>query len=232
METSPWICDEFKIMNPSNSNPHLVQPFRHWRRWLLGLLGFVVAFLVFCWWEARLPNETLTFSRETISKLELARLAPRLEDVSQWKTWFHSVKDVRVVDSQNHPLAKDQQKAHDGALLEIEIDPGKQGRRHFQLAARIRHFEPGKLLEIEILDDSSGRLTRVFDQLNWKIELTRNSETQQWQIIGTETAHTAHWRSRLFGRLAPRILLNQVFYPDLLVLANPEETPPKADGMF
>jgi len=236
METSRRICDETKNMKPKTpeSNPQanfLVQSFQHWRRWLVGTLGFITALLFFFWWEARLPNQTLTFTREASTALSLSQLAPKFEDVSQWKTWFYTVKDVQVVDSQNHPLPKEQQKAHDGALLEIQIDPGKGSRHRFQLAARIRHFEPGRLLEIEVLDDSAGKITRLFDQLSWRIELVQDSSSPKLQILGTETAHTAHWRSRLFGRVAPRVIMNQLFYPNLLILANPV-TPPKAEGIF
>lgn len=212
-------------------NHHLVPSFKNWRRWIVAGLGFVTAFFVFCWWEARLPNETLTFTREASSQLELALLTQKLDNVSEWKSWFHSAKEIRIIDSQNRPLPQAEQRAREGALLEIQIDPGKGARRRFQIAARITRFEPGKLLELEILDDSSGKIVRLFDHLSWKIELAQDLEKKQILITGTETAHTSHWRSRLFGRIAPRVILNQLFYPNLLVLANPE-TPPKAEGIF
>lgn len=210
---------------------HLVPSFKHWRRWLIGALGFVTAFLLFCWWEARLPDETLTFDRQVTSKLTYSDVSQKLENVTEWKNWFHDAREVQILDSQNHPLPKEEQKAHTGAHLEIQINPGKGTHRHFQIAARITRFEPGKLLELEILDDSSGKIIKLFDHLTWRIELAQGAENQQVLISGTEIAHTSHWRSRLFGRIAPRVLLNQVFYPDLMVLADPV-TPPKAEGLF
>ncbi|MFL5814022.1 MAG: hypothetical protein ACJ763_10635 [Bdellovibrionia bacterium] len=214
-----------------STNPHLVPSFKHWRRWLVALLGFITAFLIFCWWEARLPDESLSFVREASSQLPIKELSSKLETVTKWKDWFHNVREAQVVDSQNHPLPRVEQMAHTGALLEIQIDPGKGSHRVFRLAGKITRFEPGKVLEIQILDDSSGKITKLFDQLSWKIELIPSADGKSVQIVGTETAHTSHWRSRLFGRLAPRVLLNQLFYPNLLVLSNPV-TPPKADGMF
>jgi hypothetical protein len=215
----------------ASTNPHLVPSFKHWRRWLAGLLGFVTAFLVLCWWEARLPDESLTFVRESTSQLSMKELSSKLEILPKWKDWFHNVREAQIVDSQNHPLPRSEQMAHTGALLEIQIDPGKGSHRVFTLAGKITRFEPGKVLEIQILDDSSGKITKLFDQLSWKIELTPSADGKTIQIVGTEIAHTSHWRSRLFGRLAPRVLLNQLFYPNILILSNPV-TPPKAEGMF
>ena len=35
---------------------------------------------------------------------------------------------------------------------------------------------------------------------------------------GNAVAHTSHWRGRVFGTLTPRILMNQVYYVDLVKL--------------
>jgi hypothetical protein len=214
-----------------SANSHLVPTFQHWRKWLAALLGFITAFLILCWWEARLPDESLTFVRESTSQLSMNELSSKLEVVTKWKDWFHNVREAQVLDSQNHPLPRAEQIARTGALIEIQIDPGKGSHRVFRISGRITRFEPGKVLEIQILDDSSGKITKLFDQLSWKIELTPSADGSSVKIVGTENAHTSHWRSRLFGRLAPRVLLNQLFYPNLLVLSNPV-TPPKAEGLF
>lgn len=210
---------------------HLVPKFQYWRRWLVAGLGLITVSLLFCWWEARLPDAELTFTREASSHLELAQLSEKLEHVSEWKNWFHSAKEIQLMDSQNHPLPQAEQRPREGALLEIVIDPGRGAYRRFQISAKITRYEPGKCLELEVLDDSTGKIVRLMDHLLWKIELLPDPENKQILIRGTETAHTSHWRSRLFGRLAPRVLLNQLFYPNLMVLANPV-TPPKADGLF
>jgi hypothetical protein len=210
---------------------HLVQAFQHWRRWLIACLGFVTALLLYCWWEAALPNETLSFSREVTSKADVASLSPRLDHVTEWKNWFFTAQDIEVVDSQNHPLPKAEQVVREGALLNIQVDPGKGSRRRFQIAAKVTHYIPGKLVEIQVLDDSSGKIFHLFDQLSWKIEVSPQASGSGTQIIGTETAHTTHWRSRLFGRIASRVMLNQLFYPNLMVLADPK-TPPKAEVLF
>lgn len=227
-----WKAPEVvRRIGPMTETSHLVPSFQHWRKWLIGILGFITAALLFCWWEARMPNESLSFSRDVTSKLSPSEISQKIENVSEWKSWFHDVKEVQVMDAQNHPLPKAEQKAHAGALLEIQVDPGKGAHRKFQIAARITRYEPGKALELEVLDDSSGKILKLFDHLSWKIELSEDTQNKLVVIHGTETAHTTHWRSRLFGRLAPRVLLNQLFYPNLLVLANPV-TPPKAEGMF
>jgi hypothetical protein len=38
-------------------------------------------------------------------------------------------------------------------------------------------------------------------------------------IHAQEMAHTRYWKSRFFGRIAERILMNQVFYPDIIKLS-------------
>jgi len=81
-----------------------------------------------------------------------------------------------------------------------------------------------------VVSDTKNSLTRMFDPLDWKIEFT--PVPGGTLLMGTATAHTHSWRARIFGKFVSTILLNQVYYPNLMILAeinNPNVVFPQAD---
>jgi hypothetical protein len=107
-----------------------------------------------------------------------------------------------------------------GDILTLKIDPHKGKRKQFQLTAQVLNYVPDRLVSLKITQDSSGRLTQLFDEVEWKIEIMPQSQDASRSIIeGTVTAHTRHWRARFFGRIAEKILMNQIFYPNLIQLS-------------
>jgi hypothetical protein len=83
---------------------------------------------------------------------------------------------------------------------------------------------PGKRIALRITHDSKNRLTSYFDRLDWVVEVAPGSSGHAL-LKAEASAHTSHWRARLFGRIADQILMNQVYYPDVFKLARLNETP-------
>ena len=98
------------------------------------------------------------------------------------------------------------------------MDPGKALRKKFDLTVQVLEYKRGRFLHLKVLSDSSGRLTQVFDRIEWTVEIQPKPNGGSL-IRGTAVAHTCHWRSRLFGKLTERIVMNQVFYPNLMKLS-------------
>ncbi len=165
------------------------------------------------------PDFDLVLDRRIPSKLSAEHLDRNLSSPSRWTQWFHSLSQVIGPNT-----------VEKGAQFTLKIDPKKGKRKQFDLQARVIDFIPGRLLRLEITQDSSGRLTHLFDHLEWKIEIepvesnrplrVRSGPPPQSMIRGLGVAHTHHWRARLFGRLAEKIVMNQVFYPNLIQLAD------------
>lgn len=176
---------------------------------LLGILifssGLTLFSLIACG-----PNQELHFTREVKSKLDPTRLDRNLSSTTRWPQWFYSLSEVQ---SPGAPLPK----VEKGSILELQMDPKKGQSKKFKLTAEVTEYRPGELIQLKILDDSTGKLTRLFDTLEWKVEFLPNDQGSL--IRGTAKAHTRHWRSRFFGRIAERILMNQVFYPNLIKLS-------------
>jgi hypothetical protein len=117
------------------------------------------------------------------------------------------------VDIMGRTLPLSDQRLVKGALVKLVIQPHKgEIRGSFDLLLSVADYVPGKLAILRLANDQSGRISRLFDHLEWKIEL------EPGLIRGTETAHTRHWRARLFAALSQRILMNQLFYPDVMAL--------------
>jgi hypothetical protein len=193
--------------------------FRLNKTFWIALLGISFAFFVFL---SRGPDFDLQFTREVPSSLDPNRIDRNLSSVSRWPQWFFSTAEVS--------LSQDQQASPNwlvktGSQVQIKIDPKKGQRKKFEILGEVTEYEPSRKLQLRIKDDSSGRLNKLFDDIYWNIEIrprpaSNSGKNSEGSLIkATITAHTKHWRSRLFGRLAEKILLNQIFYPNVLKLA-------------
>lgn len=191
---------------------------------LVLLLGTAVLLLAAA---ANGPDLTLQFSREIPSTLTPERLEYNISSVTRWPQWFYSLAKVRILSSKEklaenaHPnSAKFTAESYDiseGTRLSLLMDPGKALSKRFEITARVKKYIPGKVLSLEIENDSTNRLSHIFKNLVWTLEFIPNGTGTL--IRGHASAETCHWRSRIFGRIAERVVMNQVFYPNLIKLA-------------
>jgi hypothetical protein len=171
------------------------------------VLAIVAAWIGIALLMAQAPDVTLTLDRRIRSSLSPERLERNIGSPCRWTQWFYSLAQVNGPDT-----------IEKGALFTLHIDPNKGNKKKFELEAQVIDYIPSRLLHLKITRDSSGRLTHLFDQLEWKIEI---DPIENGAVLhGMVLAHTHHWRARLFGRLAEKILMNQVFYPNLIQLAD------------
>ncbi len=152
---------------------------------------------------SKTPDFELQFTRVVPSTLPPERLERHISAISRWPQWFYSLTEVQML-----PPTSNLQKGSE-LLLKMKSRRGDA----FDLTARVAEYDPARQIKLDIIQDSSGRLTHAFDQLEWTIEL--QSHSQGSQIRGSARAHTCHWRTRLFGRMAEKILMHQIFYPNL-----------------
>lgn len=203
---------------------------RRFRRFLgisLGLmpLGLFISF-------ATSPDFDLHFKREVPSRLSGARLDRNIASLGRWRQWFYHLDQVENI---NPRLGMNADEFEKNSLLRLKIDPKKGERKKFELIMKVADYEPGKNLRLELVEDSSGRLTRIFQQVRWAIHFEPSKEGT---LIQAESqARTQHWKGRLFGKLSERIVMNQTFYPNLLKLSDLRQpysfvAPPGQSGMF
>jgi hypothetical protein len=221
------------LKNSSGQPKNAKKPAKyHFKKVLiLSLLTCVAVLISF----AQGPDQVLSFSRMVPSSLDPERIDRNISAVTRWPQWFFSTAEVKILDSSNQAVSSEVQTIQDGSLLKIRIDPKKGERKKFELTAKVVNYLPGKKLDLALVEDSTGRLTRLFDHLNWNIELIQTEKGTH--IRETTTATTRHWKSRLFGRIAEKILLNQVSYPNILKLAELKQpfsvdSPNQPGGLF
>ena len=156
------------------------------------------------------PDRDLQLTRQSVSKLDPTQLSAALTDVKSWPLWFNSVQKVTIENSRVHSglLQK-------GAIARFVL---KSPRETFELTALVSELESG-LLKLRLLADSTNRLTTLFDRLDWEIRI-EPGDAFGTPIRVTTSAHTAHWKSRLFGGLMPETLMKFVFFPDPKKLAS------------
>jgi hypothetical protein len=156
------------------------------------------------------PEVRLQLTREIHSDLSRSRIDRNLSATNRWPQWFNALQKVESAQ-------KDPQQLTPGDILTLVMQSKKGLRSPFQLTAEVIEYVPEKILHLKILTDSSEKIFKLFDELEWKVELW---ETQNGTIIkGTATAHTRNWRSRLLGKFSEKIIMNQLFYPNLIQLS-------------
>jgi hypothetical protein len=185
----------------------------------ISILGLFLGTAALFTYYAQSPDRELDFVREVPSSLSPTRLDRNISTVARWPQWFFALKKVHMGQSETATTAQGNplQKVQKGYILTLDIDSKKGLKKKYSLTAQVTQYIPGKRLDMKILDDTSGKLTRLFDHIEWSIELKPKDKGSL--IRGEMHARTRHWRSRLFGQIAEKILMNQLFYPDLLKLA-------------
>lgn len=208
---------------PQSGAGYLIRGAFGWRYY--GALFVVVlgALLMYFTSIANGPDRELSFAREVRSTQSPAQIDERIASMASWPNWFHMLASARMLDSGNAAL-------REGSTILLSMDPKKAMSRPFELTARVERYVPGRVLDLKILSESTGKLFRLFDHIEWRIDVL--PEGQGSLVRGTETAHTSNWRSRLFGTIAERILMYQIFYPDLVKLADPNWVSPSKRGIW
>jgi hypothetical protein len=166
---------------------------------------------------ARGPDFDIEMVRPIPSKLSVDYLDQAIGFFPHWPAWFHSGAKLTQVDASGNPIPKAQQKLQTQDYLRLGIDTQRL-RGKYDLTLLVTDYTPKKHLALRVIGDTKNSLTRLFDRLDW--EITFEPKPDGTLIIGKASAHTHQWRARIFGKLVPSILLNQVFYPNIIVLAD------------
>jgi hypothetical protein len=193
---------------------------------VLGTGALLLAFVGFqIYTVASGPDFDIQMVRRIPSKLSPTFLDQALNFYPHWPAWFHSGASLTQVDAQGNPIPKAQQKLQTGDYLRLGIDT-KRLHGQYNVTLLVQDYKPRERLLLHVVGDSKNSLTRIFDRLDWQIDFAQGTGTDpktgqkiETMLVGTASAHTHHWRARVFGKFAPKIILNQVFYPDLMILA-------------
>lgn len=187
-----------------------------------GFLALLSLLLLFIGYTTKKDNFWLDWERDVPSKYTVAELEKPFKDLKLWPVYYHSLKEVTLLNATE---------LKSGVELRYDIEPkGKEWKR-FELyasAVEVSMENPNsKKMSFKLKEDSKKKLTAIFDDFEWEITITEASDEFkkrgfQSMIHGHARAHTDHWRGRFFGTLSPRILMNQVFYVDLVKLSQYE----------
>jgi hypothetical protein len=159
-------------------------------------------------------NFWINWSREVPSRHTPEQLSRAMTDLQLWPIYHHSLKSATILNGTELKTSSE---------IRFDIEPkGKEWKR-FELYAQAEAIEPGKRMKFRLVGDSKKKITTIFDDFEWEISVTESSPELKARgfpslITGKARAHTAHWRGRIFGTVSPRILMNQVFYVDLVKL--------------
>jgi hypothetical protein len=169
------------------------------------------------WAAGNPPDFDVEWKRSLPADAPLAELARDLWKPEHWPRWFFYLEKVEAIDPTGQPLGTGLS-LRPGARLRLSMNPRKGFSRRSELVARVLEFDPARGLALRLEYDSTGRLTDLFEALTWKLEL-KPVPSGAAVLEGTETGHTRSRRARAWCRLAPAVLLNQIFPVDLMALA-------------
>jgi hypothetical protein len=192
-----------------------------WRRlkfWVgATTLAPLLAVLAWCAVLALGPDRDLVFTREVPSEVPLETLDESLRRVPVWPKWHFDVHESRAIDGLGRPFAWRDQMVLPGMDVRWTMMPKKRESRRYELQLYVVAYRPRRLLQLRVMKDTTGRLTRLFEYLEWTVEIGERAPGTF--VRGTLRARTANWRSRVMGGLAERVFLSQVLQADLFALA-------------
>jgi len=184
--------------------------------------GFLILCGIIAFFASNRPDFEIRWERNVPSTHTVEELGAALDDLELWPVFHHSLKEAFVTDPDSQS-SEPTRILKQGSILHYKIEPPTRQWNRFEMQGLITEYIPGKKLSLKLAGDSAKRLTRLFDAFDWSIEILPATEELKARgyksIVHGEThAHTAHWRGRLFATVSPGILMNQVYYVDLVKL--------------
>jgi hypothetical protein len=194
----------------------------HTQKLLLGAATLLALGGALGGWAARGPDFQVQFEREVITSTPPEPLKKAVHNLINWSEWHFNTREVLAIDLTGLAYPPKAQVLMKGALIEFSMEPPKKEWKRFVIKAVATEYSPGQILSVRLLDESKGRISQLVAHLQWTIEFLPSPSGVGTLIRGRATALTQSPRARFFGRLFPRILMNQLFYPDLERLARLE----------
>ena len=167
---------------------------------------------------SRGPDFEIRFERQVPSRVPIDELRAKLASLEDWTAWHHQFRGI----TPRSDGSKDSSSAENGRrLIRVLVEPPKKQWKRFELDLAVTRSTRDRI-EVELLADSKGRIEKLFSSVGWTITLLPDPQGQGTLIRGEARARTTSAKARMLGRVAPRIVMNQLFYPDLEALALPE----------
>ncbi len=164
------------------------------------------------------PDRELRFERRVPWNGSMEQMNQAMNDPERWTQWFYGLDHVERA---GKGLLKPGQK------LELAIDPKKGAWKKFSVSVKVTAVGTARRphLALEVLGDSKGKLQKVFSGIRWEVTADEHA------VTGRAWATTRSWRSRLLSRLSERIVMNQVFYPDVMRLVRNQQGQQQPQGI-
>ncbi|MBC7386561.1 MAG: hypothetical protein H7301_10440 [Cryobacterium sp.] len=210
----------------------------------LGLKVFIFLAIIggFIAWGGRGPDYQIQWSRQVPSKLSASELSGALLDTRNWTAFHHALKSVKLY--RGETPVKNPQEIEKGMIAVFEIEPTGREWKRYRVRSEITEVVPGVKLGFKLLEDSTGKTTRMIDGLEWSVSVGENAYDKSaghsdlraagypGVAMGEAKAFTLNRRARFFGRYAAKIFMNQIYQIDLVRLANYEANVEAKKGGF
>lgn len=189
----------------------------------LQILAFILVAGLAIAFVGRGPNYTVDWTREVPSKEAITALTPALKDARNWPIFYHALKSATLF--QNGKPVEDFDHVTPGMTALFAIEPKAKEWKRFDIRAQVMVPREGEMLHFKMLEESSGKTTRLLEGFEWWIGIREATAEEKklgnlTYVVGGASAITKTARARFFGRFAPKIFMNQLYQIDLVRLAN------------
>lgn len=183
------------------------------------ILG-AICLIAFIFYLGRSPDLDLYYERTIPCRLNLGDLNRSLGQISEWQKWNYHLLEAK-------PVEKSSSELKSGDLIELTFKDRRIPWKRIHWKIKVIQFKPQSVLEVQLLEDSSLKITKLFEDFSWKIEISRaehlektpEGQTAPTQIKVSLRAKTHAMRARFYGRLSKTAILNQALPVDLEALA-------------
>ncbi len=172
---------------------------------------------------SRGPDFPVEWTREVPSKEAVSALMPALRDTRNFPIFHHALKGITLFE--NGKPIETYDRITPGMTAVFGIEPKAKEWKRFEIRAEVLPPKAGETLRFRMLEESTGKTTRLVDGFEWWVGVRPATAEEAKHgnlsyVFGGATAVTKNGRARFFGRIAPKILMNQLYQIDLVRLAN------------
>lgn len=127
-----------------------------------------------------------------------------IDHIEDWPKWHFQLERARLTDAKT---------IRTGAHIEWILKPREWKTSIWQI--EVRDYQPGHKIRLAFVSDNPPKLERTLKDIEWTVERLPETPDGLTPIRGRVTARTASGRARLLSLVAEKVILNQLFYPDL-----------------
>ncbi len=180
------------------------------------LITSVGAVLIYAATLMSQPELTFVLEKQVSTELPPQVIDRSMQFLANWPQWFRNVAEAQSQDIRGIAYPSVEQVLEPGSIIMLTMKrpSGNSDAPPAQLKIGVGKYLANFVLQLRLIEDSSGALTQQFDQVNWEIDFP-DAKTIHIKL----EARPATFRAKLLCAIAKPLVLSNLMLPEIEKLA-------------